>query len=298
MIGVTIIVSSIIYLTPGDPAKIMLGPQASQEAINKLRNKMDLDKPFYLRYIKWISGIVRGDFGRSLRRREDVLTIISKRIPATLKLGISALIITLILAVPTGIISAVKPNSILDNISRAFAVFWISMPSFWLGLILILILSIRLNIFPISGMGGSLATKSGWIHLALPAFAVGARRAAVIMRLTRSKMLEILNEEYIQTARSKGLPESLVIYRHAFRNVLIPIITLLGMQIPWIFSGAVIIERVFAWPGMGRLLVNSVFKRDYPLIQGSILIFALIVMIINIIIDISYAYIDPRIRYQ
>lgn len=298
LIGVTILTSSLIYLSPGDPARLMLGPQARTEAIVQLREEMGLDKPFYIRYFDWMSKVFRGNLGRSLQRNENVGDMILNRVPATLQLAFFALIVALAIAIPTGVLSGLNPNSVFDNIARLFAVFWISMPSFWLGLVLLLIFSLNLNWLPISGQGGPMWTATGILHIILPAFALGARRVAILTRLIRSRMMEILQEDYIRTARSKGLPERLVVYRHAFRNVLIPVITVLGLQIPWLFSGSVIIEKVFAWPGMGRMLVDAVFKRDYPVVQGSILVFAIIVMALNLAVDLTYAYIDPRIKYD
>lgn len=298
LIGVTILTSSLIYLSPGDPARLMLGPQARTEAIVQLREEMGLDKPFYIRYFDWMSKVFRGNLGRSLQRNENVGDMILNRVPATLQLAFFALIVALAIAIPTGVLSGLYPNSVFDNIARLFAVFWISMPSFWLGLVLLLIFSLNLNWLPISGQGGPMWTATGILHIILPAFALGARRVAILTRLIRSRMMEILQEDYIRTARSKGLPERLVVYRHAFRNVLIPVITVLGLQIPWLFSGSVIIEKVFAWPGMGRMLVDAVFKRDYPVVQGSILVFAIIVMALNLTVDLTYAYIDPRIKYD
>lgn len=298
LIGVTILTSSLIYLSPGDPARLMLGPQARTEAIVQLREEMGLDRPFYLRYFGWMSKVFRGNLGRSLQRNEDVGDMILNRVPATLQLAFSALFVALVIAIPTGVFSGLHPNSVFDNIARLFAVFWISMPSFWLGLVLLLLFSLHLNWLPISGQGGPIWTGTGMLHLILPAFALGARRVAILTRLIRSRMLEILQEDYIRTARSKGLSERIVVYRHAFRNVLIPVITVLGLQIPWLFSGSVIIEKVFAWPGMGRMLVDAVFKRDYPVVQGSILVFAIVVMALNLAVDLTYAYIDPRIKYD
>jgi len=298
LIGVTILTSSLIYLSPGDPARLMLGPQARTEAIVQLREEMGLDRPFYLRYLDWMGKVFRGNLGRSLQRNEGVADMIMARVPATLQLAFFALIIALLIAIPTGVFSALHPNSLFDNVARFFAVFWISMPSFWLGLVLLLLFSLRLDWLPISGQGGPIWTATGMLHIILPAFALGARRVAILTRLIRSRMMEILQEDYIRTARSKGLSERIVVYRHAFRNVLIPVVTVLGLQIPWLFSGSVIIEKVFAWPGMGRMLIDAVFKRDYPVVQGSILVFGILVMLINLAVDLTYAYIDPRIKYD
>ena len=223
---------------------------------------------------------------------------IAGRISATLELTVAALILTVLVAIPVGVISAVRQYSLLDNVMTLTAMFWVSMPFFWLGLILMLVFSVHLHWFPISGRGEVPWSLAGLSHLVLPSFTLGAPQIALLMRLTRSDMLEVLNEDYIVTARSKGLSEQLVILKHAFRNALISIVTLIGMRIPWLFGGAVVTETIFAWPGMGRLMVNGVFQRDYPVVQGTVLVIAILVILSNLTVDMLYVYIDPRIRYD
>lgn len=298
LFAVTIIISSLLYFTPGDPVRVMLGFRANEEAVAKIRVELGLDKPFYVRYLKWLGNAARGNLGRSLQRNEDVLDMILERLPATLELTIFAVIVAVLLAIPIGVISATKANTIFDNILSSSALFWVSMPGFWIAMIAMLLLSMKLNIFPISGRGGPLWTIEGMRYLALPGLILGIRQVAIISRLIRAGMLEILNEDYVRTARSKGLAERIVIYKHALRNAMIPTVTIFGMQIPEILSLAVIIEVVFAWPGTGRLLVDAVFKRDYTLVQGIVFIYSLLVILMNLIVDLLYAYIDPRIKYE
>jgi peptide/nickel transport system permease protein len=298
LFAVTIIISSLLYFTPGDPVRVMLGFRANEEAVAKIRVELGLDKPFYVRYLKWLGNAAKGNLGRSLQRNEDVLDMILERLPATLELTIFAVIVAVLLAIPIGVISATKANTIFDNILSSSALFWVSMPGFWIAMIAMLLLSMKLNIFPISGRGGPLWSIEGMRYLALPGLILGIRQVAIISRLIRSGMVEILNEDYVRTARSKGLAERIVIYKHALRNAMIPTVTIFGVQIPEILSLAVIIEVVFAWPGTGRLLVDAVFKRDYTLVQGIVFIYSLLVILMNLIVDLLYAYIDPRIKNE
>lgn len=298
LLGVSIIVFFIMRMGPGDPARLMLGPRASNEAVQDLREKLGLDEPIFVQYGNYFYDLIRGDLGNSIRSSTSVTSRIISRLPATLELTLLAFFITVVFGIFSGIISAVWQYSIIDHITMVTALFWISMPFFWLGLILILLFSIQLDWMPIAGRGGPFWTLSGIKHLLLPAFTLGAPQIAFITRLTRSNMLEVLNEDYIRTARSKGLKEQIVIIKHAFRNAMIALITFLGMRIPWLFGGAVVTETIFAWPGMGRLLVQAVFKRDYPVVQGVVLLIAIMVVFSNLLVDISYAYIDPRIRYD
>ncbi|WP_423746499.1 ABC transporter permease [Haladaptatus sp. SPP-AMP-3] len=298
IIGVTIVISSIVYMAPGNPARIALGTNADAKAVSNLEQKMGLNEPPHIRYLDWMWGVVQGDLGESIRGGREVTDMISERIVPTLELALVAMVITFIIALPLGVISAVKQYSWADNLSMLFAIFWISMPSFWLGLLLILVFSVRLDLFPISGRTGAIFTLTWLSSLALPAIATGTRRAGLLTRMTRSSMLEVLNEDYIRTARGKGIGERSVIYTHAMKNAMIPIITLIGLQIPLIFSGTVIIETVFSWPGMGRLLVDAVLSRNYPVIQGTVLIYSIIVILSNLFVDITYSYFDPRITYD
>lgn len=294
---VTIIVFGLMHIS-GDPVKLLYGPNVSQEKIVEKRKELGLDEPVYVQYFEWVTGILKGDFGTSITTQGPVLRMIIPRIPATLELTLAALFITLIVSMPTGVMSAAKQYTIFDNVSRFFAIFWVSMPYFWLGLVFILFFGIKLQILPIAGKSGPIWTATGLLHLILPALTLGLPPAARFTRMVRSSMLEVTNEEFIKTARSKGLKEQWVILKHALRNAMISVITLLGLRIPWLFGGAVITETVFAWPGMGRLLIDAVTKRDYPVVQGIVLLLAGLVVLGNLTADLLYAYIDPRIRYD
>jgi peptide/nickel transport system permease protein len=298
LIGVTIAISLIIYLAPGNPARIALGMNAQPEAVRELERQMGLNQPPWIRYLEWLWGVVNLDLGESVRTGRPVTAMIARRLPPTLELAVGSMFLTLIIALPLGVVSAVKQYTWVDTGSMLFAIFWLSMPSFWLALILLLLFSVELNMFPISGRGTPVLGATWLMSLILPAVATGTRRAGLLTRMTRSSMLEILNEDYIRTARGKGIGEQAVIYTHAMKNAMIPIITLIGLQIPFIFSGSVIIETVFSWPGMGRLLVNSVLQRDYPIVQGLVLVYAVIVIASNLLVDVMYGYFDPRIEYE
>jgi len=291
VLGVTIGVFSILHLAPGCPTTIMLGDHASPEAIEELRNRLGLDDPLHVQYFRWLSRVVTGDFGRSIHTRQLVSEMVLQRVPATVELTLTAMILSLVIAIPVGIISATKQYSIFDHAGMVGALFGVSMPVFWQGLMGILIFSFLLGWFPISGRGGL-------EHLILPAITLGTSQAALIARLIRSSMLEIIKQDYITTARSKGLVERIVIIKHALKNALIPVVTIVALQLPVLFGGAVITETVFAWPGMGRLIVTSIFVRDFPVVQAAVLIMAMIVILCNLVADILYIFLDPRIRYN
>ena len=291
VLGVTIVVFSILHLAPGCPTTLMLGDHASPEAIEELRNRLGLDDPIPVQYFRWLSGVVRGDFGRSIHTRQLVGEMILQRLPATIELALTAMILSLLIAIPVGIISAVKQYSIFDHAGMVGALLGVSMPVFWQGLMMILIFSFLLGWFPISGRGGL-------EHLILPAITLGTSQAALVARLTRSSMLEVIRQDYVTTARSKGLVERIVIIKHALKNALIPVVTIVALQLPVLFGGAVITETVFAWPGMGRLIVTSIFTRDFPVVQAAVLIMAMIVILCNLLADILYIVLDPRIRYD
>lgn len=295
--GVSVVISSIIYLAPGNPARLALGNAAQPERVREVEREMGLHLPPHERYLDWLISFVQGDMGTSLQTGRPVETMIFERLGPTLELALMAMVLTLIIALPLGVISAVRQYSWMDNVSMLFAVFWLSMPSFWLGLMLIYVFAVRWQFFPISGREGALLTVTWWSYILLPAIATGTRRAGLLTRLMRSSMLDILNEDYIRTARGKGIGETAVIYTHAIKNAMIPVITLIGLQIPLIFSGTVIIEVVFSWPGMGRLLVDAVLDRDYTVVQGTVMVYAVIVLFANLAVDVTYQYFDPRIEY-
>lgn len=291
IIGVTIIAFLILHLAPGDPARIMLGQYASEENIQAVREKYNLDEPLYKQYYLWVRDIISGDLGTSLRYNKSVNILISERIGATLKLTISGLLFSLVVGVFFGIMAALKRNSLLDYFSTVQAMFWISIPSFWLGILLLYIFGLKLNWVPIGGM-------VGFSSLILPALTLGLRQEAWFARPMRAEMLEVLNQDYIKAAKAKGVKYYLVIIKHALRNALIPIVTMLALRLPWIIGGSVVIEVVFSWGGLGTLLVNSVLARDYPVVQSILLFISLAVVIANLLADVIYSTIDPRIGME
>lgn len=291
IIGVTFISFSILRLTPGDPAQVLLGENATEDDIRAIRQKFGLDKPFFVQYAIYIANVFQGDLGTSIRTQRTVLTEVMSRYPATLELAGTAVIIASLIGLIAGIIAASNQNSIFDYGSMVVSLFGISMPIFWLGLMLMLIFSVILGWLPAVGRG-TLA------HLILPAVSLGANSAAIIARMTRSSMLEVIRQDYIQTARAKGLAERVVLYKHAVRNALIPVITVVGIQFGYLLSGAVLTETVFAWPGVGRLMIQSIYMRDYPVVQGAILLVAINFTLVNLFVDVLYGYINPKIRVE
>lgn len=288
--GVSTLVFLFLYLIPGDPVEIMLGETAQAADKALLRHELGLDRPVYLRYLDFLGGLVRGDLGSSFYFKQKVLSTILKRYPATLELALAAMAVAILIAIPLGIISAIRQYSLIDNTSMFLALVGVSMPNFWLGPLLILVFSLQLNLLPVSG-------RDGLASLILPAITLGTALAAILSRMTRASMLEVLRDEYITTARAKGLKEKAVILRHALRNALIPIVTIIGLQSGALLSGAIITETIFSWPGIGRLLIQAIETRDYPLVQGCVLVISFSYVLVNLLTDILYAYVDPRIRY-
>ena len=288
VLGVIFAVMLTIELIPGDPVTLMLGEHATQESVTAVRHALGLDKPLLVRYVQYIGNLLHGDLGRSLRERRQVSEELADVWPATLELTAAALIIAVIGGVLAGVVSAVWPNSFFDGVTRLTSLFGLSMPVFWTGLTLIVFFSLWLNWLPVGG-SGSLR------HLILPAVTLSLPSLAMVARMTRSSVLEVLREDYIRTARAKGVKEQVVVLKHGLRNACIPIVTLLGLQVGQLLGGAVLTETVFAWPGMGRLIVRAIFARDYILLQGAILVFALAFVLINLLVDISYAMFDPRV---
>ena len=290
-IGVTLIAFLILHLTPGDPARIMLGPYASEENIEAVRAKYNLDKPLHIQYLAWMSNLLQGDLGTSIRYNRSVNTLIKNRIGPTLILTLSGLLISVVLGVVMGILAALKRNSWLDYLTTVQAIFWISIPSFWLGILFLYIFGLKLRWVPIAGM-------VSFVSVILPALSLGLRQEAWFARPMRAEMLEVLNQEYIRAAKAKGLKYYVVVTKHALRNALIPIITMLALRLPWIIGGSIVIEVVFSWGGMGTLLVNSVLARDYPVVQAILLIISIAVVVANLLADMVYSWVDPRIRME
>jgi len=295
---ITVMVFTIMHLIPGDPAYVMLGEEASPKAVEMLRKQLGLDRSIPVQYMAWMKAALKGDLGRSIRNNEKILDAILDRLPVTAYLAISAVVFSILIALPTGIIAGVRPKSMMDVVATVLAMGGIAMPSFWLGILLIFFFAFKLEWLPIMGYVSPLEDFWDSIrHIILPAVTLGASMAATNTRFIRSSMLDVMNKEYITTARSKGLRETGVIRKHALKNALIPVVTMLGLQMAMLFGGALIVETIFAIPGLGRLIVNAVFTRDFPMVQGVVLFMAVFVLTANFTVDILYSFLDPRIRF-
>jgi len=291
LLGISLLLFFMLRLLPGDPAQVLAGQMATPQEIENIRRQLGLDRPIYEQYANYLSRLVRFDLGRSARTQNPVTEEIWARLPNTLLLAVVAISLACLFGIPAGIISAVRPYSWIDYLVTTSALFGMSMPVFWLGLMLVVLFSVILKWLPAGGTGS-------WQHVILPSFTLAAFVVAFIARMTRSTMLETLSQDFTTTARSKGLQERVVIIKHALKNAMIPIITVVGLQFGLLLGGAVLTETVFAWPGLGRLIVDSILARDYPVIQGTILIFGLLYIMVNLIVDLIYAMVDPRIRYD
>lgn len=294
LFGVLLAVFVITHVVPGDPVLLMLGEQYTEKEYNEMKVYLGLDKPLPVQFLSYAKGVVTGDLGKTIRSREPVIGAIFRRFPATLTLSVAAMIIASVVAIPIGIVSALKQNTKIDYVSMVFAQFGISVPVFWLGIVLVLFFSLYLNLLPVGGRGEPPDLK----HLILPAFCLAAPFMAMTARLTRSCMLEVLSESYIVAARSRGFSEARVIFKHALKNAMIPVVTNLGLQLSRMLGGALIIEVVFRWPGMGELAYDAIMERDYAVVMGVVLLIAVIFIIINLLVDLSYTLFDPRIRYD
>ncbi|OQY08569.1 MAG: hypothetical protein B6I22_00105 [Desulfobacteraceae bacterium 4572_123] len=290
VIGISVISFFFIHLS-GDPVMLMLPGDATDQEIEELRVQLGFNDPLHVQYLRFAAKAIKGDFGDSLYYNIPVFELITERLPASLELAFAAMLFALVFAVPIGILSAVKRGSFLDMSSMLGALVGLSMPHFWLGIMMMLLFSVHLGWLPTSGRGTM-------AHLIMPAISLGLSLMAMFARLTRSVMLEVLSLDYIRTARAKGLKEQVVIAKHALKNALIPLVTVAGMQFGFLIGGTVIIETVFAWPGLGRLVVQAIFSRDYPLVQGIVFIFSIIFVGMNLLVDILYVYLDPQITYS
>ena len=288
VLGVSFVVFFILHLT-GDPALLLLPPDATAEEIRNFRDAMGFNDPFVVQYWRFLRGAAQGNFGESLRHGEPAMSLVVERLPATLELAGAAMAIALCVALPAGIVSAVRRNTPVDYVSTVVALLGQSMPTFWLGIMLILIFSVRLHLLPSSGRGGLQ-------HLILPAVTLGLFTTARMMRLTRSGMLEVLGQDYIRTARAKGMNESPVIWKHALRNAAVPIVTIAGIELGALLGGSVVTETIFAWPGVGRLSVQAIYNRDYPVVQSAVFLLSTTFVVVNLLVDVAYTYLDPRIR--
>jgi len=291
IIIMTMIVFMIFYFAPGDPVSRIAGPNATPEIYESIKRKYGLDQPFIVQYFRFVKSVVSGDLGISILQDRPVIEMIKERLPVTLQIGLLGFFITFAIAIPAGVIAAVKKNTVADYLCMSASLLGIAIPTFWLGMLLLYLFAYKLRWFPISGDG---TIK----QLILPAFAIGLTNAAVIARMVRSSMLEVLKQDYVRTARSKGLFEKTVVYKHALKNALIPVISLMGLRLGWIIGGSVALEIIFSIPGIGRLLVDSILARDYPVVQGAMIVLTSSIILANILADILYAVVDPRIRYS
>lgn len=288
LVGLSVLVFMIVQIT-GDPALAILPPEATVDEVNTFRDKMGFNDPLHVQYLRFAWNALHLDFGTSFHQREPALWLVAERMPATLELGVAAMVVALVIALPTGVLAAVKKDRLPDYVAMIAALLGQSMPVFWLGLMLIMVFAFQLNWLPTSGRG-SLA------HLVLPAVTLGMYTAGRVARLTRNETLEVLGEDFIRTARAKGLAEINVIGKHAFRNAAVPVLTIVGLELGSVLGGAVITETVFAWPGVGRLIVQAIYDRDFPVVQAGVAIVAVLFVVVNLLVDLSYGYLDPRIR--
>lgn len=296
MIGITLVTFVLMNVVPGDPVALLIDERAAgvdTQTVQNIRKQWGLDQPRHIQYIRFVSGALQGDLGRSFSTRQSVTAAIAERLPATGRLAAAAMVYAVAAGIVFGTLAAVKRATWFDTLSMFIALTGVSVPVFWLALLLMYAFSVKLHWLPASGYG-----DGNWQNLIMPAFALGASAAAVIARITRSAMLGVIRSEFITTARSKGLAERVVIYRHALRNALIPVITIVGVQFGGLLSGAVITETVFNWPGVGRMLVDAISRRDIPMVQGGVVFVAVIFALVNLVVDMTYAAVDPRIRYS
>ena len=298
LFGISLVSFILIHLVPGDTVTVILGTNSTAVSAAALRAAFGLDRPAPVQYITWLGGLLHGDFGQSFITGQPILGTIMSRLPATAELTIAALVLSLCIALPAGIIAAIRQYSAADYVGTTVSLLGLSLPSFWLATILTILFSVVWHVLPPSGFVAITTDPVGNLRdLILPAVTLGTGLAAVVMRYTRSAMLEVVRQEYIKTARLKGLPERMIIAKHALKNALMPIVTIIGLQTAYLLGGVVIIEQIFDWPGIGKLMLNAVYQRDYPLVQGVILVIALLFVLINLVVDILYAYLNPRIRY-
>ncbi|MHB1416528.1 MAG: ABC transporter permease [Chloroflexota bacterium] len=292
LVLVSIIVFLLLALAPGDPVQLMLmGQQATPEAVEQLRHQLGLDLPLHLQYAHFLWGALHGDLGRSWQTNDTVINELARVFPATVELSFWALLTSVVLGIGVGVVAAVKQYSWIDAITRIVVLLGVSMPIFWLGLMLIAVFAVNLRWLPSSG-------KGDWSYLVLPVVSLATYSVSIIARMTRSAMLEVLRQDYLRTARAKGLLERVILSRHALKNAMIPIITVIGLQLGYLLGGAILTETVFAYPGLGWTMMNALFARDYPLVRGGVLLMDSVFLIVNLVVDVAYVYLDPRIRYQ
>ncbi|MGI6566025.1 MAG: ABC transporter permease [Firmicutes bacterium] len=312
LVGISILVFLLVHLSPGDPIRMLLGEEATEEDVERLNAIYGFDLPLHIQYFRWLSNALRGNLGVSIRQGIPVTTLLFERLGATLELAVVSVFIAVALGIPLGIIAAVRRGTLVDYFSMILALVGVSTPGFWLGLMLLTHVALRVDFLPMFGRDGSIfgglwvlitqlridVLMDGLRHVLLPAVSIGTSMMAIITRLTRSSMLEVLGRDYIRTAKAKGLNNQVVVLKHALRNALLPVITIIGIQFGAMLGGAVVTETVFAWPGVGRLIVNAIRQRDFPIIQGGVLMMAVVFALVNLAVDASYALVNPRIRYD
>ena len=290
LLGVSVIVFGIMYLTPGDPAILMLGENAPEAELEAIRERFGFNEPPHVQYGLWVSRVVQGDLGRSIRSGRPVTSEVAARLPATAELAILATLLAIAVGVPLGVVSALRPNTPVDHVATVMAFGGLAMPVFWQGLMMILIFSVWVNWLPPSGR------LDHWTYYVMPTITLGTSAIAAITRMTRSTMLETLSQDYVRTARSKGVSPRSITYKHALRNALIPVVTVIGLQFGALLSGAVITETIFSWPGIGRLAVDAIRSKDFPVVQGVVMVFAVLYAVVNLFTDVLYVYLDPRLK--
>ena len=298
LLGISVIVFLVMHLAPGDPALILAGPTATASEIAAIREKLGLNEPIYVQYWRFLSNALRGDLGESVQSGESVSAMLAQRFPNTVALAVAAMIVAMIIGLTSGIIAAVKKGSVFDSASMVTALLGISLPNFWLGLMLMLIFAVRLRWFPVAGYNGQWWTVTGIKQLTLPAITLGVQTAALLARITRSSMLEVMRADFVRTARAKGLSQMVTIGKHVFRNALIPVATVIGINFGGLLGGTVVTESVFAINGVGRTMVQAITSRDFPVVQGAVLLVASTFVLMNLLVDVMYAVLDPRIRYD
>jgi peptide/nickel transport system permease protein len=297
LLGIAVVTFLLIRLVPGDAVDIMLGEYNDPEVAARIRHFLGLDQPLHVQFVQWAGGLLRGDLGLSIRTGRPVATEILQRLPATLQLTMAALVLSLLIGIPFGVISATRRNTFVDFVGRVFALGGISMPHFWLGILLILLFAVTLRLLPSGGYRAPQQDlQQSLRYLIMPAVTLGYSMAAVTMRMTRSAMLEVMSLDHVRTARAKGLTEWLVVSRHVLRNALIPVVTVVGIQIGHLLGGTVVIEEVFSWPGIGSLVVRAILQRDYPVVQGVVMALAAFFVLTNLFVDLLYGFLDPRLR--
>lgn len=297
VLGTSLLVFLILHLVPGDPATVIAGPTAPADVIANIRTQLGLDQPLLVQYWRYLSSALHGDLGRSILSRRQVSDEVAGAFLNTLELVIAARVWSLLIGIPIGVLAAARRRSIFDKLSMVTALLGLSLPIFWIGLMAMWLFAVKLGWLPISGRGGPMWTAAGLQHLVLPALTLGGVQVPALARLTRSSLLEALNQDYVRTARAKGLAERLVVAKHALKNAMLPVVTVVGLQFAGLLGGAVVTETIFSWPGLGRLAVTAILTRDFPIVQGTILVSAVTFVTINVLTDFLYAVLDPRIKY-